>query len=187
MAFNQNGITWNSFIADIKKEMRNIDKNGNALGSPTPEEKPVATAKGQIGLVTIIQKEPLNVRSKPDPKSTLVKTLPVKSTWRVYEKKDGFYNVGGDQWVSANPERVSFVSVVPLKESNASANNVIGIIEVINNAGFLNLRDAPNLQSKVIKKLPKGSRWKAYKEKDGFYNVGGNQWVSSHPNDVRFV
>lgn len=92
-------------------------KNGNALLSDinswikvsdlglVQEVKP-----NQIGTVEILVPS-LNVRQEADFKSKIVKTVKKGERYKVYAKKDGLWNVGGKQWVSAGTSYTKFYPI----------------------------------------------------------------------------
>jgi N-acetylmuramoyl-L-alanine amidase len=58
----------------------------------------------------------------------------------------------------------------------------LGKVTIITN--HLNLRDQPSIKGNILKVLNKGEVYTVFNEKDGFYNIGQNQWCSS---SVRYV
>jgi len=62
---------------------------------------------------------------------------------------------------------------------------VLNTVEVL--VDNLNVRNGPGVDYITVKKLKKGSRWRMYCEQDGWYNVGGNQWISADKVYSRIV
>ncbi len=126
------------------------------------------------GIVTVIT-EALNLRKGPEMSYPVLRQLPKGSQWKVYGSKvNGWYNLGGDQWCSANPAYVSFT---PFPQ-------IIGEIKLLVN---LNLRSGPNVQHSIIRVMHKNETYKVYGETNGWYNLGGNQWCSANPVYVSFT
>lgn len=69
--------------------------------------KKVDTAPEHYGVVTV-KTAHLNVRSRADFKSDIVKTIKKGTSWKAYFQKNGLYNIGGNQYISASPDLVSF-------------------------------------------------------------------------------
>lgn len=67
------------------------------------------------------------------------------------------------------------------------SNKPIGKVRITSPDGFLNLRDKPSFQSNVIRKLQNGTEWAVFYEKNGFFNLGGEQYVSANPNFSKFT
>jgi LysM repeat protein len=52
----------------------------------------------------------------------------------------------------------------------------IGVATVT--ASMLNVRAGAGTGYKIVKTVKKGSGWQVWSEKDGWYNIGGDQWIS---------
>lgn len=86
-------------------------------GTSTPVAPPTATSPGQTGIVTILASE-LNVRSDASFTAPIVKNadgsnkvLKKGTQWKCYGEKNGLYQVGVNQWVSAGKAYASFAPV----------------------------------------------------------------------------
>jgi N-acetylmuramoyl-L-alanine amidase len=69
------------------------------------------------------------------------------------------------------------VSYIHASQSNPDGEKGIGIAKV--KVESLSLRDAPTLNGKLIRTLKKGESYFVYAIKDGWYNLGANQWASN--------
>lgn len=61
--------------------------------------------------------------------------------------------------------------------AKTTASKQIGVVKVLVSA--LNVREDASFTSKVVKFVKKGEAYRVYAKKNGMYNVGGKQWVSS--------
>jgi LysM repeat protein len=67
----------------------------------TGESKPAqpAPVSGHIGIATV-KVDSLNLRTEPSTKGRVIRALGKGESYRVYEIKDGWYNLGDSQWAS---------------------------------------------------------------------------------------
>ena len=72
-------------------------------------------------------------------------------------------------------------------DTQSASNKPVGKVRITSPDGFLNLRDKPSFKSNIIRKLQNGTEWAVFYEKNGFYNLGGEQYVSSNPNFSKFT
>jgi N-acetylmuramoyl-L-alanine amidase len=100
-ALRLTGRTFNDLVRGVVREYQ--DSTGN---SQTPPQPPVSTPAG-IGVATILA-DTLNVRSRPSINGSIIKTVSKGEAYKVFSEQNGWYNVGGNQWISANPKYVRF-------------------------------------------------------------------------------
>jgi LysM repeat protein/N-acetylmuramoyl-L-alanine amidase len=69
--------------------------------SKTGESKPTqpTPVSGHIGIATV-KVDSLNLRTEPSTKGKVIRALGKGESYRVYEIKNGWYNLGGNQWAS---------------------------------------------------------------------------------------
>lgn len=84
------------------------------------------------------------------------------------------------QLPSFKSDNVSRSVIAPDKQTK-----ITGTVEVL--VANLNVRKDADFNSKIVKVVTKGSRWKCYGEKNGLYNIGGNQWVTAGIKYTKFV
>lgn len=72
-----------------------------------PAKKPEALPADVYGTVKVLA-DSLNIRSKADFNSTVVKTVKKNSEFKVYGQKNGLYHLGESQYCTANTEYVKF-------------------------------------------------------------------------------
>ncbi|WP_051317005.1 SH3 domain-containing protein [Ectobacillus panaciterrae] len=129
----------------------------------------------------------LHVRSEPSLSGSILKTVNQGEAYQVFYEQNGWYNVGGNEWISANANYVRFVpdgDIFHTTAPSSSLNDGIGTATIL--AYALNVRSQPSLNGTVIKTVSKGETYKVFYEQDGWYNVGGNEWISASSKYVRF-
>lgn len=143
-----------------------------------PDIKPEASAS--TGVVEI---KGNNVKLYSDDASNarVIRKLAKGTKWKAYTQSNGYYNLGGNQWVSANPAETAYVSnSKPVtKPATVKVEKIHGVITV--KAKRLNLRSDSNLQSSVVRVLTQGQSFKVYGKANGMYLLGGGVWVSASP------
>jgi N-acetylmuramoyl-L-alanine amidase len=78
----------------------------------------------------------------------------------------------------------NYVSEKVHAPSNPSSNH-IGVIEVL--VSNLNVRSSASFSSSIVKVIEKGDKYRVYAEKNGLYNLGGDQWTSAGKEYVKFT
>lgn len=128
-----------------------------------------------IGYVNYVPGYGIAVYDAPDGQFTNQR-LPHGSAWKISHQavsrknsKDVWYQVGKNQWIKAD-----YVSMTPV--SNARYFNAVGRVNYVPGYSIKVWKDA-NKSQWTGKYLANGTSWKVFGEQDGFYNVGGNQWV----------
>lgn len=87
---------------------------------------PKVDASEANGIGTVTLKTNVNVRSQDNFNSSIVKVLKKGTSWKVYKKSNGLYNLGGNQWLTANTKYVIFKG----KENKVQiANEKVNIVE----------------------------------------------------------
>lgn len=157
--------TFQNLIEDVVWEYHSI---GNTVDHSTIEDG--------IGVATIIV-ECLNVRTRPDINSSVIKVVSQGEAYKVYYEQDGWYNVGEDEWICAHPEYVAFtLNHMPTQQT--------GVAKILVDA--LRVRTQPSIHAPVVKMVHKGETYKVYGEENGWYNVGDNEWISANAEYVSF-
>ncbi len=129
-------------------------------------EKP--QPKKETGTVTASK---LNVRSGPGGSNKVVSTLDNGESVEILAEKNGWLNIGPDQWVSAKfikkGEAAPVAKPKPKKETGTVT------------ASTLNVRSDANGSAKVVDKLKNGAPVEILAEKNGWLNIGPDRWVSA--------
>ncbi|MFC6602426.1 SH3 domain-containing protein [Ectobacillus funiculus] len=113
------------------------------------------------------------MRSGPSMQHSIIRVMHKNETYKVYGETNGWYNLGGNQWCSANPAYVSFTPSL----------QAIGEIKLLVD---LNVRSGPSMQHSIIRVMHKNEIYKVYGETNGWYNLGGNQWCFANPAYAAF-
>lgn len=76
----------------------------------------------------------------------------------------------------------------PVSESTVSptASSKVAIGKAFILVDKLNVRASDSFTAKIVKVVTKGNGYQVYKESNGMYNVGGDQWISAGTKYVRF-
>ncbi|WP_379971063.1 SH3 domain-containing protein [Ectobacillus sp. sgz5001026] len=164
--YNVGGNEWIS----AKPQYVTFTPNGQTIPPP---------AQVTSGIATILA-DALNVRSAPSINGSIVKVVYKGEAYQVYYEQNGWYNVGGNEWISANSAYVSFVP----SGTSASQPNVTGIATIL--VRNLNVRATPNMTGRIVKTVKKGEKYIVFSEQNGWYNVGGNEWINANPRYVSF-
>lgn len=98
-----------------------------------------------------------------------VKILKKDASYKVYAESNGFYNVGTDEWISKGYMDLTG-TVEPPKPVQLIGEITTDVWSQLN-PFYLN--------TGRVKVLKKGARYKVYAEKNGYYSVGGSEWVNS--------
>ncbi|BDR59719.1 immunoglobulin-like domain-containing protein [Xylocopilactobacillus apicola] len=129
-----------------------------------------------VGYINYVPGYGVNVYNAPNGTFT-GQRLQHGTSWKTFhqavsnkDSKDVWYEVGKNQWVKAE-----YVSMTPV--SHMTPLNAVGEINYV-----------PGYSVKVWgncdgagwtgKYLQHGTQWKVFGEENGYYNLGGNQWVS---------
>jgi len=138
---------------------------------PKPEPNPGSskklrrTSEEEIG-ISELTKDAKLVNSELN----MIRDLKAGERYKTYDYDQGYYNLGGDQWVketavtfSPNKDKAT---LTPIPDHDSS-----GIVEVTGNT------DLVDRNFNVLRKLSKGERYRSYEKDSGYYNLGGDQWV----------
>lgn len=155
-----------------------------AVGTGNKNETVYETTEG-IGTVEILVPE-LNVRKHADLTSEVVGTVKAGTPYIVWAEKNGMWNVGGDQWVSAGTKYTRFYP----NNNYSGYENVSGttwpkVIQIV--TPELNVRQYADFNSKVMKTVKSPDTYQVWAYKNGLWNVGGDQWVSASPKYTKLV
>lgn len=106
----------------------------------------------------------VNLRSGPGTEYSVLRKLNFPEEYIVCEESNGWLNLGGNQWVKNDPSFVRF------------ERSGVGTVTIT--ADVLNVRNGPGTNYSVVKKVYKGEEYQSWGYQNGWYNVGGNQWLS---------
>ncbi|TFJ70067.1 DUF5011 domain-containing protein [Carnobacterium maltaromaticum] len=150
-----------------------VDLNGS------PNNKPTITSLETVGYVKYVAGYGIRVWSTPDGNGSN-QYLPHGTAWKIDQKatfKDGsiWYRVGKDQWVDG-----SYIKFTPVSSPGMKELKGVGTINYVQGYSVNVYRGAEaSGENWTGNQLKHGTKWRVYGEKDGFYNLGGDQWVST--------
>lgn len=158
----------------------------NVIDPNEGNEKPEITNFKSVGYVDYITGYGIRVWGTPKGNGSS-QFLPHATAWKIDQKatfKNGdiWYRVGKDQWVDG-----SYIKFSPVA-NDPGMNELKGVGTINYVPGYsINVYKGAEASSAnwTGKQLEHGTKWRVYGEKNGFYNLGGNQWVAS--NYVTFI
>ncbi|MFI8676993.1 SH3 domain-containing protein [Bacillus thuringiensis] len=117
----------------------------------------------------------VNLRKGPGTGYGVIRQLGKGESYKVFGQSNGWLNLGGDQWIYNDPSYIRYTGGnVPAPSQ--SSNEGVGVVTII--ADVLRVRTGPGTNYGIVKNVYQGEKYQSFGYKDGWYNVGGNQWVS---------
>ncbi|MHA4217050.1 SH3 domain-containing protein [Bacillus cereus] len=117
----------------------------------------------------------VNLRKGPGTGYGVIRQLGKGESYKVFGQSNGWLNLGGDQWIYNDPSYIRYTGGnVPT--ASQSSNEGVGVVTII--ADVLRVRTGPGTNYGIVKNVYQGEKYQSFGYKDGWYNVGGNQWVS---------
>ncbi|MDA2338187.1 M15 family metallopeptidase [Bacillus cereus] len=117
----------------------------------------------------------VNLRKGPGTGYGVIRQLGKGESCKVFGQSNGWLNLGGDQWIYNDPSYIRYTGGnVPTPSQ--SSNEGVGVVTII--ADVLRVRTGPGTNYGIVKNVYQGEKYQSFGYKDGWYNVGGNQWVS---------
>ncbi|WJE54333.1 N-acetylmuramoyl-L-alanine amidase [Bacillus cereus] len=133
------GVSEAQFRADVQRAYNNSSAEVSVPEQPSkPAEVPTANVEG----VAYIQGNNINLRKGPDASYSVIRQLNKPESYKVWGEKDGWLNLGGNQWVYNNPSYIKF-------EKKASVNPIAGK-RVVSKVDNLRFYDSPSWQDKDV-------------------------------------
>lgn len=109
--------------------------------------------------VAKVTADSLNVRTGAGANYPIVKQVHKDEPYQTFGEANGWYNVGGRQWVSG--QFLEFVGYVKVT------------------ADVLNVRQSPSVNAPVVGKVTQDQTFKIFGYTGGFFAVGANQYISA--------
>ncbi|HEF1855871.1 TPA: N-acetylmuramoyl-L-alanine amidase [Bacillus cereus] len=130
------GISEAQFRIDVQRAYNNASVNVSVPSKP--EEVPTAVTDG----IAYIEGYNVNLRKGPGIKYGVIRQLNKPEAYQVRGEKDGWLNLGGEQWVKYNPAYIRF-------EKQESVNKVVGkrVVSKVNNLRFY---DSPSWRDEEV-------------------------------------
>ncbi|MBR9672299.1 peptidase M15 [Bacillus cereus] len=117
----------------------------------------------------------VNLRKGPGTGYGVIRQLGKGESYKVFGQSNGWLNLGGDQWIYNDPSYIRYTGGnVPTPSQ--SSNEGVGVVTII--ADVLRVRTGPGTNYGIVKNVYQGEKYQSFGYEDGWYNVGGNQWVS---------
>ncbi|PHG24688.1 N-acetylmuramoyl-L-alanine amidase [Bacillus pseudomycoides] len=122
------GVSEAQFRADVQRAYNNSSVDVSVPEKPSkPAELPTANVEG----VAYIQGNNINLRKGPNASYSVIRQLNKPESYQVWGEKDGWLNLGGNQWVYNNPSYIKF-------EKKEPVNPIVGkrVVSKIDNLRF---------------------------------------------------
>ncbi|AXK21508.1 N-acetylmuramoyl-L-alanine amidase [Bacillus sp. COPE52] len=134
------GISEAQFRADVQRAYNNSNVDVSVPEKPSkPAEVPTAVTDG----IAYIKGYNVNLRKGPDTSYSKIRQLNKPESYVVWAEKDGWLNLGGDQWIKNDPSYVKF------NKKSTVDSSIVGkrVVSKVNNLRFY---DAPSWQDKDV-------------------------------------
>ncbi|MBJ8025900.1 N-acetylmuramoyl-L-alanine amidase [Bacillus cereus] len=130
------GVSETQFRSDVQRAYNNSSVDVSV--PPKPEEVPAAVTDG----IAYIEGYNVNVRKGPGTSYSKIRQLNKPESYIVWAEKDGWLNLGGEQWVKYNPSYIRFEKKMPV-------NPIVGkrVVSQVNNLRFY---DSPSWQDSAV-------------------------------------
>ncbi len=157
---------WDRFI----ERVQNAYSGGSNNVAPTPTP-PSSSGTG----IAYIEGNDVNLRKGPGTGYGVIRQLGKGEPYQVFGESNGWLNLGGEQWVYNDPSYINYTGGCAPEPSKPS-NDGVGVVTIT--ADVLRVRTGPGTNYGIVKNVYQGERYQSWGCKDGWYNVGGDQWVS---------
>ncbi|MEI4618247.1 N-acetylmuramoyl-L-alanine amidase [Bacillus cereus] len=127
------GVSESQFRSDVQRVY-----NDGGIMETTGEGRPVFHTQG----IAYILGNNVNLRKGPDTSYSVIRQLNKPEAYQVWEEKDGWLNLGGEQWVKYNPAYIRF-------EKQESVNPIVGK-RVGSKVDNLRFYDTPSWQDSAV-------------------------------------
>ncbi|WP_144561446.1 N-acetylmuramoyl-L-alanine amidase [Bacillus mycoides] len=163
---------WNNFIEKVQRAYN----GGSNQSIPTH----VAPSNNETG-IAYIEGNRVNLRTGPGIGYGVIRQLNKGESYKVWGQSNGWLNLGGDQWVYNDSSYIRFTGSKNNTPAQPSSEGV-GVVTVT--ADVLRVRTGPGTNHSIVKNVYRGERYQSFGCQNGWYCVGGNEWVSG--DYVRF-
>lgn len=168
------GGDWKRFVDSPHLQYNYKGYGTDAFGKGAQNVVTPPPSNDSVG-VAYINGTNVNLRKGPGTGYGVIRKLGKGESYKVFGQSNGWLNLGGDQWIYNDPSYIRYTGGnVPT--SSQSSNDGVGVVTII--ADVLRVRTGPGTNYGIVKNVYKGEKYQSFGYKDGWYNVGGNQWVS---------
>ncbi|EMN7727179.1 M15 family metallopeptidase [Bacillus cereus] len=168
------GGDWKGFVDSPHLQYNYKGYGTDTFGKGAQNVVTPPTSNDSVG-VAYINGSNVNLRKGPGTGYGVIRQLGKGESYKVFGQTNGWLNLGGDQWVYNDPSYIRYTGGnVPA--TSQSSNDGVGVVTII--ADVLRVRNGPGTNYGIVKNVYQGEKYQSFGYKDGWYNVGGNQWVS---------
>ncbi|OPA11739.1 M15 family metallopeptidase [Bacillus cereus] len=168
------GGDWKGFVDSPHLQYNYKGYGTDTFGKGAQNVVTPPTSNDNVG-VAYINGSNVNLRKGPGTGYGVIRQLGKGESYKVFGQSNGWLNLGGDQWIYNDPSYIRYTGGnVPA--TSQSSNDGVGVVTII--ADVLRVRTGPGTNYVIVKNVYQGEKYQSFGYKDGWYNVGGNQWVS---------
>lgn len=166
------GGDWKGFVDSPHLQYNYKGYGTDTFGKGAQNVVTPPTSNDNVG-VAYINGSNVNLRKGPGTGYGVIRQLGKGESYKVFGQSNGWLNLGGDQWIYNDPSYIRYTGGNVPTPSQSSNEGVVTII-----ADVLRVRTGPGTNYGIVKNVYQGEKYQSFGYKDGWYNVGGNQWVS---------
>ncbi|EJS63483.1 N-acetylmuramoyl-L-alanine amidase [Bacillus cereus] len=152
-----------------------VSGSGETIQIPETPQIPQPPITSGTGIAYITGKN-VNLRKGPGTQYDSIRKLNAPENYKVWGRSGGWLNLGGDQWVYENSEWLCFEADGQSSTTSQPSNDGVGVVTIT--ADVLRVRTGPGTNYGIEKNVYQGEKYQSWGCKDGWYNVGFDQWVS---------
>ncbi|MBJ3788012.1 M15 family metallopeptidase [Bacillus sp. OA1] len=168
------GGDWKGFVDSPHLQYNYKGYGTDTFGKGAQNVVAPPTSNDSVG-IAYINGSNVNLRKGPGTGYGVIRQLGKGESYKVFGQSNGWLNLGGDQWIYNDPSYIRYTGGnVPTPSQ--SSNEGVGVVTII--ADVLRVRTGPGTNYGIVKNVYQGEKYQSFGYKDGWYNVGGNQWVS---------
>ncbi|HDR7002167.1 M15 family metallopeptidase [Bacillus cereus] len=168
------GGDWKGFVDSPHLQYNYKGYGTDTFGKGAQNVVAPPTSNDSVG-IAYINGSNVNLRKGPGTGYGVIRQLGKGESYKVFGQSNGWLNLGGDQWIFNDPSYIRYTGGnVPTPSQ--SSNEGIGVVTII--ADVLRVRTGLGTNYGIVKNVYQGEKYQSFGYKDGWYNVGGNQWVS---------
>ncbi|MED2864475.1 M15 family metallopeptidase [Bacillus thuringiensis] len=168
------GGDWKGFVDSPHLQYNYKGYGTDTFGKGAQNVVTPPTSNDNVG-VAYINGSNVNLRKGPGTGYGVIRQLGKGESYKVFGQSNGWLNLGGDQWIYNDPSYIRYTGKnVPA--TSQSSNDGVGVVTII--ADVLRVRTGPGTNYGIVKNVYQDEKYQSFGYKDGWYNVGGNQWVS---------
>ncbi|OUB30093.1 peptidase M15 [Bacillus thuringiensis serovar yunnanensis] len=168
------GGDWKGFVDSPHLQYNYKGYGTDTFGKGAQNVVTPSTSNDSVG-IAYINGSNVNLRKGPGTGYGVIRQLGKGESYKVFGQSNGWLNLGGDQWIFNDPSYIRYTGGnVPTPSQ--SSNGGVGVVTII--ADVLRVRTGPGTNYGIVKNVYQGEKYQSFGYKDGWYNVGGNQWVS---------